>query len=71
MLLVLDLGFGEGGAIVDAPVHGLEALVDEALLKEAVEGFGDARLVGGHRGVGIVPTAEDAEAFELRASAGR
>jgi hypothetical protein len=37
--LVLDFGFGEGGAVVDAPVDRLEAAVDEALLEEAVEGF--------------------------------
>ena len=68
VLLVLDFGVGEGGAVVDAPVDRLEASVDEALLEEVVEGFDDARLVrAGHGGVGIVPAAEDAEADELRA----
>ena len=42
-MLVLDFGFGEGGAVVDAPVDGLEALVDEAFLEEVVEGLDDAR----------------------------
>src|SRR5581483_5985605 len=35
---------------------------------EAEEGFGDAGLVGKvHRGVRVIPAAEDAEALELRA----
>ncbi len=42
MHLVLDLGLGEGGLVVDAPEDGLQALVDEALLEEGVEGFEDA-----------------------------
>src|SRR6202012_3717156 len=66
--LVLDLGLGERGAVMPAPVDGFEALVDEALFEEAVEGFGDARLVGEvHGGVRVVPATEDAEALELRA----
>ena len=68
VLLVLDLGFGEGGLVVDAPKDGLEALVDEALLEEGVEGFEDAGLVAeGHGEIGVVPAAEDAEALELLA----
>ena len=42
VLLVLDLGLGEGGAVVDAPVDGLEAFVDEAVFEEVVEGLDDA-----------------------------
>ena len=54
MLLVLDFGFGEGGAVVDAPGDGLEAFVDEAVLEEVEEGLGDAGLVlGVHGGVGL------------------
>ena len=68
MQLVLDFGFGEGGAVVDAPVDRLEALVDEAFLEEVVEGLEDAGFVAeGHGEVGIVPAAEDAEALELGA----
>ncbi len=64
--LVLDLSLGEGGAVVDAPVDGLEAFVDEALFEEVVEGLDDRGLVGeGHGEVGIVPAAEDADALEL------
>jgi len=47
VLLVLDFGFGEGGAVVDAPGDGLEAFVDEAVLEEVEEGLGDAGLVLG------------------------
>ncbi len=68
MLLVLDFGFGEGGAVVDAPGDGLEAFVDEAVLEEVEEGLGDAGLVlGVHGGVGLEPAAEDAHADELGA----
>ena len=68
MLLVFDLGLGERGAVVPAPVDRLEALVDEALLEESVEGLDDTRLIGEvHRRVRVVPAAEDAEALELGA----
>ena len=67
MHLVLDLGFGEGGAVVDAPVDGLEAAVDEAFFEEAVEGLESAGLVvAGHGLVGLVPAAEAADALKLR-----
>ena len=46
VLVVLDFRVGEGGAVVDAPVDGLEAAVDEALFEEAVEGFEGFGLVG-------------------------
>ncbi len=68
MHLVLDLGLGEGGPVVDAPVDGLEALVDEAVLVEVEEGLGDGGLVAVRHGeVGVVPAAEDADALELGA----
>ena len=66
--LVLDLGLGEGGFVVDAPVDGLEAFVDEAALEEVEEGLGDGGLVAVRHGeVGVVPAAEDADALELGA----
>jgi hypothetical protein len=43
--LVLDLGLGQRGAVVDAPVNRLEAAVDEAFLEEAVKGLEGAGLV--------------------------
>ena len=68
VLRVLDLGFGESGLVVDAPVDGAEAFVDEALFEEVVEGLDDAGLVLERHGeVGVVPAAEDADALELGA----
>ena len=65
-VLVLDLGLGQGGAVVDAPVDRLEAAVDEAFLEEAVEGLQRAGLVvAGHGLVGRLPAAEAANALEL------
>jgi hypothetical protein len=65
VVLVLDFGFGEGGAAGDAPVDGLEAAVDVAFGEEVNERTGDDGLVFGRHGeVGLVPAAEDAEALE-------
>ena len=65
--LVFDFGFGEGGAVVDAPVDRLESAIDEALLEEAVERLESASLVvAGHGLVGLVPAAEAADALKLR-----
>ncbi len=68
MILVFDFGFGEGGAVLHAPMDGFEALVDVAVGEEIDEGLGDDGLVfGAHREVGIFPAAEDAEALEFAA----
>ena len=68
LVLVLDLGLGQRGLAVHAPVHGLETLVDEAPAHEAAELPHDRRLVGGrHREVGPAPVAEDPEPPKLRA----
>ena len=68
MLFVLDLGFGEGGLVVDAPVDGAETLVDETFFQEVVKGLDDRGLVSvGHGEVGLIPAAEDADALELGA----
>ncbi len=68
VLLVLDFGFGERGSVVDAPVDGAQAFVDEVLFEEVVEGLDDAGLVAVRHGeVGRVPAAEDADALELGA----
>ena len=64
---ILDFGLGQGGAVVDAPIDGLEAAVNEALLKEAIKGFQSAGLVvAGHGFVGLVPASETANALKLR-----
>ena len=66
VVLVLDLGLGQRRAAVDAPVHRLLALVDQAALDELAERARDGRLVlEVHRQVGMRPVAEDAEALEL------
>ena len=68
LVFVLDLGLGERGLAVHAPVHGLEALVDDARADEAPELAGDHRLIGGlHGHVRVLPVADDAEPLELLA----
>ena len=68
VVVVLDLGLGQRGAVVDAPVDRLQSLVDQSLLEEGVEVFDDLGLVAvGHGGVGMVEVAEDADALELLA----
>ena len=65
MRLVLHLRFGERRAAVCAPVHGLLALVDHALLHELAEGADDGGLVAEvHGAVGRAPQADDAKALE-------
>ena len=66
-ILVFDFGFGERAVAIEAPVDRLQASVEIALLQQAAE---RADLVGlvaiPHRGVMMVPVAEDAEALEIR-----
>ncbi len=65
-VLVFDLGLGQRRAAVEAPVHGLEAPVDEAALDQALEDAQLARFVGEvHRLVGVVPFAQHAQALEV------
>ncbi len=66
MHLVLDFSVGQGSAVVEAPVHGLEPLVDETALEKLVKGRKRRRLIGRvHRQVGLIPLAEDAQPFKL------
>ena len=66
MVLVLDLGLGEGGLEWDGPIDGLLAAVDEALFDEAGEGAKDVGLERRRlRLVLVFPIREDAEALEL------
>ena len=63
---VLDLELGQRRAAVEAPVHGLEAAVDEAALDHALEGAHLAGLVGEvHRAVRVLPVAEHAQALAV------
>ena len=66
MIFVLDFGFRQRGAVVEAPIHRLASAVDVALFHEIQERAGDRGLVFmAHGQVGIIPTAENAEALEI------
>src|SRR5580698_7839570 len=66
MLLVLDFSLSQSGAVVDAPVDGLQSAVNEALFKETVERLKGTRfIVAGHGFVRRLPAAEAADALEL------
>jgi hypothetical protein len=63
---VLDLEFGQRTAAVEAPVHRLEAAIDETALDDALERADLARLVGRvHRRVAVLPVAQHAQALEI------
>ena len=67
VVFVLDLGFGQGGAVVDAPVDRLQAAVDEAFLKKAVRTPPGSGLRSARHGlVGRFPAAKAADALKLR-----
>ncbi len=67
-VFVLDFGFGQRALAVEAPVDGLQATIDVALLQHLAQ---RADLVGlvlvRHRRVRMVPVAEHAEPLELLA----
>src|SRR5437016_14218618 len=64
MVFVFDFGFGESGAIKEAPVHGLAAAVDVTFFHEIEKGACDGGFIlMAHRQVGIIPAAENAEAL--------
>jgi hypothetical protein len=65
---ILDLGLGQGGPAVDAPVDGPFPLIDLAVFEERRQVLEDLGLVGRvHGQVGRRPGAEHAEATELLA----
>ncbi len=65
-ILVLDLRLSECGPAVQAPVHGLVALVEVPVADDLREGAQLLRLVARvHREVGLVPVAHHAEADEV------
>jgi len=67
VVLVLDLGLGERGLERDAPIDGLLAAVDQALLHKGGEGAQDVRLKPGILGaVARGPVGQHAEPLELR-----
>ena len=66
VVLVLDLGLGQRGALDHRPHHRLGAAIELARHRELQQLAGDARLgVEVHRRVGIVEIADDAEPLEL------
>ena len=68
VVVILDFGFGQRGAVFDAPVDRLEALIDIAAVQELDERAGDHGLVvRAHREIGIFPLAEHAQALEILA----
>ncbi len=68
LVLVFDLGLGQGGPAVDAPVDRPFALVDLAVVEERAQVLEGLGLVGGlHGQVGRLPGAEHAEALEFLA----
>ncbi len=70
LVLVLHLGLGQRRAAIGTPVHGLEALVQVAVLDDPPQGADDIRLEAViHRQIGIIPVAEDAQALEVPALA--
>ena len=66
LVLILDFGFSERRAAIQAPVDRLQALIEIALFENFAEG---ADFVGfgleGQRQVGIIPFAEDTQADEV------
>ncbi len=66
VVLVFDLGFRQRGAVGEAPVHRLEALVDVAAVDELDEAACDGGfIVGRERQVWFVPAAKHAQAAKL------
>ena len=66
LVLMFDFGFGQRRAAVETPVDGFESLIQVALVQNFAE---RTNLVGlgleGHRQVGVIPLAEDAQADEV------
>ena len=67
IVVVLDLGLGHGGGAHGAPVHGLQALVDIALVEHPAKDFDLLRFkVLVHGAVGVLPVAHNAQTLEAR-----
>ena len=65
--MVLDLGLGHGSGAHGAPVHGLQALVDIALVEHPAKDFDFLRFkVLVHGAVGVLPVAHNAQTLEAR-----
>ena len=67
VVVVLDLGLGHGGGTHGTPVHGLQTLVDIALVEHPAKDLDFLRLkVLVHGAVGVLPVAHHAQALEAR-----
>ena len=65
VILVFDLGLGQRGLVVVAPVDGLQTLIDVALLVHCAEDLDFLGLKArGHGLVRMLPVGDDAEALE-------
>ena len=66
VVLVFHFGFGQRGAVEDAPVHGLQAAIDVTLLVKIEKRAGDRSLIARvHREVRPVPLAQNTQALEF------
>ena len=65
VVLIFDLGLGQGGLVLGAPVDRLQALVDVSVAVHLAE---DAHLVGlealGHGAVDVIPVTQHAQTLE-------
>src|ERR1700685_756013 len=68
MILVFDFGFGQGGAVLDAPMDRFQSLVEVGAPPEIDEGLRDDRLIfGAHGEIRVFPAAENPETLEFGA----
>src|SRR6185295_11857945 len=68
LVLVFDFGLGQRRAAIEAPVHGLYALIEVSVADDLAERADLLRLVlRRHRDVRVVPITEHAETLERRA----
>src|SRR5260370_38304413 len=66
VIFVFNFGFGERGAVVNAPVDGLAATVNVTFFDEVEKCARDGGLIiVAHRQITIVPAAEPAQALEI------
>src|SRR5437867_7971089 len=66
VIFIFDFGFGERGAVIDAPIDRLAAAIDVTLLHEIEKGACDGGLVfRTHCQIGIVPPPENPEPLEI------
>ena len=68
VVVIFNLGFGQGGFLDRRPHHGLGALIERAIHQELLEFLGNHAFgVEIHRQIGVFPLAGDAKALELLA----